>query len=47
MSVHGQSNLLEVVVALRAAGRLAGGLHGRQEQGDQDADDGDDDQQLD
>jgi len=43
----GQAELLEVVDALRTAGRLAGGLDGGQQQGDQDGDDGDDDQKLD
>jgi len=45
--VQGQAELLQVVDALGATGRLAGRLHGRQEQGDQHADDGDDHQQLD
>ena len=39
----GQADLLEVVGALGLAGRLAGRLHCGQEQGDQQADDGDDD----
>ena len=42
-----QAELLEVVDALGAAGRLAGRLDGRQQQRDQDGDDGDDDEQLD
>ena len=45
--VDRQSQLLEVVGALHAAGRLAGGLHRRQEQGHQDADNGDHDEELD
>ena len=45
--VHRQAELLEVVHALGPPGRLAGGLDGRQEQGDQDRDDRDDDQELD
>jgi hypothetical protein len=47
MMVGGQAELLYVVFALRNAGRLAGRLHRRQEQSDQDADDGDHDEQLD
>ena len=42
----GQRELLEVVAALHAAGRLADLLHRRQDQPDQHADDGDHDQQL-
>ena len=42
-----EANLLEVVLTLAASGRLAGCLHSRQQQRDQDADDGDHDQQLD
>ena len=45
--VQGQADLLEVVDALDAPGRLARRLHGGQEQGDQHRDDRDDDQQLD
>ena len=45
--VHREAELLEVVDALRAPGGLAGGLDGRQQQGDQDRDDRDHDQQLD
>ena len=45
--VQGDADLLEVVGALGPAGRLAGRLDGRQQQGDQHADDGDDHQQLD
>ena len=42
-----QRDLLEVVGALRATGRLACRLHRRQEQRDQHGDDRDDDQELD
>ena len=42
-----QPELLEVVGALGAPGGLARRLHGRQQQGDQYRDDGDDDQQFD
>ena len=45
--VNGQAELLEVVGALRPAGRLPRRLDRRQQQGDQDGDDGDDDQQFD
>ena len=45
--VQGQPHLLEVVLALRPPGGLAGGLDGGEEQADQDGDDGDDHQQLD
>ena len=45
--VHGHAQLPEVVLALAAAGRLAGGLDRRQEQRHQNADDGDHDQQFD
>jgi hypothetical protein len=45
--LNAQTILLEVVAALHSAGGFAGGLHGRQEEGDQDADDRDHDQQLD
>src|SRR5436190_4118902 len=45
--VQGEAQLLQVVLAPRAAGRLAGGLHGRQEQRHQNADDGDYHQQFD
>jgi hypothetical protein len=38
--VDRQANLLQVVRALRAPGALAGGLHGGQQHGDQQADDG-------
>ena len=45
--VHRQTQLLEVVDALGAAGRLTGRLHGRQQQRDQDRDDRDHDEQFD
>jgi hypothetical protein len=41
------ADLPQVVGALRAAGRFASRLHGRQEQGHQDSDDGDDNEQFD
>jgi len=47
MHLKGQTDLLQVVCALDPAGRLSSRLHGRQQQGDQDADDRDHDQQLD
>ena len=40
--VQSQADLLEVVDALGASGRLACRLNGRQEQGDENGDDGDD-----
>ena len=46
VAVHAQADLLEVVLALRACGRFADLLHGRNEQPDQDGDDGDDDEQF-
>ena len=45
--VQGHTQLLQIVVALRAAGGLASGLDGRQQQGHQDPDDGDHHQQFD
>ena len=45
--VHRQADLLQVVGALHPAGRLARRLHGRQQQGDQHADDRDHDEQFD
>ncbi len=45
--VQGQADLLQVVDALRAAGRLRGRLDGGEQQGDQDGDDRDHHQQLD
>src|SRR5262249_4672847 len=45
--VEGQPDLLEIVLALHACGRLAHFLHGGQEQSDQHADDGNNHQQLD
>jgi hypothetical protein len=44
--VQSQAKLPEFVRALNAAPRLAGRLHGRKQQRNQDPDDGDDDQQL-
>src|SRR5262249_28749736 len=44
--VGGQGDLLEVVDATRAPGRLAGGLDGRQQQPYEHRDDQDDDQEL-
>jgi hypothetical protein len=38
--VFGQSELLQVIAALRAASRFAGCLHGRQQQRNQDGNDG-------
>ena len=46
-AVGGQANLLEIVLAFHAVGRLANFLHGRQQEADEDRDDGDDDEQLD
>ncbi len=45
--VQGQTDLLQVVDALRTAGGLTSRLHGGQEECDQHGDDGDDDKQLD
>jgi hypothetical protein len=47
MDVASQSHLFELVRALGPPRGLAGRLHGREEQGDQGADDGDHDQELD
>ena len=47
MVLHRDADLLEIVLALRAARRFAGRLNRRQQQGDQDADDRDHDQQFD
>jgi hypothetical protein len=44
--VNGQRNLLQVIGALHAPRRLAGGLNSRQQQGDQNANDGNHHQQL-
>ena len=46
-AMHGQANLAQVIFALRSPRRFAGGLHGRQQEGYQHADDGDDNQKLD
>ena len=42
-----QADLFQIVLALRDPGRFPRRLNGRQQQRDQNADDGDDDQQLD
>jgi hypothetical protein len=47
MVEHGHADLMQIVLALHAGRRFADFLHRRQEQGDQDADDGDHYQQLD
>ena len=47
MQLKPQAKLLQIVSTLGPAGRLAGRLHRRQEQGDQNADDRDHDQQFD
>jgi hypothetical protein len=47
VSMHGNAYLVEIIEALRSRCRLADFLHGREEHGDQDADDGDHHQQLD
>src|SRR4029453_4930135 len=44
--VEGQPDLLQIVLALGAAGRLPRLLHGRQQERDEHADDGDHDQKL-
>src|SRR5262249_14592251 len=44
--MKGQANLLEVILALHAVGRLPHLLNRRQEQTDQDADDGNDHEQF-
>jgi hypothetical protein len=44
--VQRQSQLLNLILALRAPGRLAGRLHGGQQQRHEHADNGDDDQEL-
>jgi hypothetical protein len=43
VAVPGEGDLPELVGALGATGRFAGGLDGRQQQGDEHADNGDDD----
>jgi hypothetical protein len=45
--VEGYTDLTQVVLALRAARRLARPLNGRNQQRHQNADDGDDDEQFD
>ena len=47
MVLKTKADLLEVILALRAAGGFPRGLHGRQQQCYQDADDRDDHQQFD
>ena len=47
MVLHRQAHLLEIVLALSAARGLAGRLHRRQQQRNQNSDNGDHDQQLD
>jgi hypothetical protein len=47
MVLERQPHLLQVVRALRTAGRFAGRLDGWQQQGDEDADNRDDDQEFD
>jgi hypothetical protein len=44
--VQGDADLMQIVFATGAARSLAGGLHGRQQKRDQNADDGDDDQEF-
>jgi hypothetical protein len=46
MQLHGQSNLPQVIRALRATSSLAGRLDCRQQQGDENSNDRDDDQQF-
>jgi hypothetical protein len=45
--VESKTDLFEVVGTLRPPGRLTGCLHSRYNEGDQHANDGDDDEQLD
>jgi hypothetical protein len=45
--VQRETDLFEIVSALRPASRLAGLLHGRKQQCDENGNDGDDHQQLD
>jgi hypothetical protein len=47
VKMQGQTDLLKVIGAVRPVGRLAGLLHGRHRQADQDADDGNDHQEFD
>jgi hypothetical protein len=44
--VQSQTLLLEIVAALGAAGRLPSGLYGGEQEGDENANNGDDDQQF-
>lgn len=43
---HAKANLLQIILALKSPGRLPGRLNGWKQQGNQNADDGDDDKQL-
>ena len=45
--MHRHANLLEVVQALRSSGTLSGRLYRRQQQSNQDANNGNDNQELD
>ena len=45
--VQRQSDLLQIIRALRTASRFPSGLNGRKQQSDKDADNGNHDQQLD
>jgi len=47
VGVQGESNLFHVIAALRSPRRFAGSLDGRQQQGNQNANDGDHNQQFD
>jgi hypothetical protein len=47
MSVQGQPELLQVVLAFRAISRLSYRLHGRQQQADENRNDCDDNKQFD
>ena len=44
--MRGQGQLLQIIGALGASGGLSGTLHGRQQQGDEHADDRDDHEQF-
>jgi hypothetical protein len=44
--VNAQANLLEIIAATHSPSGFASCLHGRQQKPDQDANDGDNDQQL-
>jgi hypothetical protein len=45
-SMEGQAHLMQIVLAFEPVGRFANLLHGRQQQTNQDADDGNDYQKL-